>query len=50
MKYPYFPNIFKIFVVKLKLGVTNITLVLKFMKKNKFYYFQTAKVANSKNV
>ena len=27
----------------------NITLVLRFMKSNKFYYIQTAKVKNSKN-
>ena len=32
------------------LGVTNVTLVSRFMKSNKFYCVQTAKVANSKNV
>ena len=29
-------------------GVTNITLVLRFMKGDKFCYIQTAKVVNSK--
>ena len=32
----------------LLLGMTNITLVLIFMKSNKFYYVQTAKFLNSK--
>ena len=32
------------------LGVTNVTLVSRFMKSNKFFCVQTAKVANSKNV
>ena len=61
IKYPYFAKIFNFFVVKLQLlrkssdflflaGVTNITLVLRFMISNKFYYFQTAKVVNSKDV
>ena len=56
INYPYFAKIFKFFVVKLRLlrklsdilllGVTNTTLVLRFMKSNKFYYVQTAKVVN----
>ena len=51
-KYPYFTKRFKFFVVKsrllrkssdiLLLGMTNTTLVLGFMKSNKFYYVQTA--------
>ena len=60
INYPYFAKIFKIFVVILRLlrkssdilllVVTNTTLVLRFMKSNKFYYVQTAKVLNSKGV
>ena len=56
ISYPYFVRSFKLFVVKLRLlrksseilllGVTNTTLVLRFMKSNKFYYVQTAKVVN----
>ena len=58
MNYPYFAQIFNFIVVKLKLlrelrltfcfwaGVTNITLVLKFTKSNKFYSAQTAKVVD----
>ena len=34
----------------LLLVMTNNTLVLKFMKSNKFYYFQTAKVVNSQDI
>ena len=38
----------------LLLWVTNITqiytLVLRFTKRNKFYYVQTAKIVNSKDV
>ena len=34
----------------LLLGVTDITLVLRFMKSNKFYDVQTAKVVTSKDV
>ena len=47
---------FKFFVVKLRLlrkssyilllGVANTALVLRFMKSNKFYYVETAKVVN----
>ena len=54
--YPNFAKRFKVFVVKLRLlrkssdilllVVTNTTLVLRFMKGKKFYYVQTAKVAN----
>ena len=56
INYPYFDKIFKFFVVKLRLlrkssdvllvDVTNTTLVLRFMKSNKFYYVKTAKVVN----
>ena len=48
INYPYFPKLFNFFVVKLKLlrkasgflplGETNIMLVLRFLKSNKFYY------------
>ena len=60
INYPYFPKFFHFFAVKLKLlrksndisllRVTKITLVLRFMKSNKFYYVQTSKVINSKDV
>ena len=55
INYPYFPKLFRFFVVKLTLlrkssdclllGVTNITLVLRFMKSNESHYVQTVKVA-----
>ena len=55
-----FHQIFQIFVVKLKLlrrwieslllGMTEITLVLRFKTSNKFYYVQTVKDVNSKDV
>ena len=60
--YPFciLPKFSDFFVAKLKLlrkssdvlllGVTNITLVLRFMKSNKFHYVQTTKVVNSKDV
>ena len=60
INYPYFAKVFRFFVVKLKLlrkssdflllGVTKITLVLRFMNSNGFYYVQTTKVVNSKDV
>ena len=60
ISYPYFLKIFKFIVVNLRLfrklsdvlilGVTNTILVLGFMKSNKFYHVQTAKVVNSKDV
>ena len=34
----------------LLVGVSNITLVLRFMKSNNFYYVQTSKVIDSKEV
>ena len=56
----YFATLLKSFVVKLKLlkkssdflllGVTNITFMLIFKKSSKFYYVQTVKVVNSKDV
>ena len=55
LSYPYFANV----IVKLKLlrksseflllGVINITLVLRFVKRNKFYCVQTAKVVDLKD-
>ena len=60
INYPYFAKIFEFFVVKLRLlrksseilllGVDNTTSVSRFMKSNKFFYVQTAKVVNSNNV
>ena len=60
INYPYFAKLFKFFVVKLKLlrrssdslllGMTNITLVLRFVTSNKFYYVQAVKVVNLKEV
>ena len=54
------PTFHFFFVLKLKLmtkssdflllGVTDITLVLRFVKSNKFYDVQTAKVVTSKDV
>ena len=54
INYPYFAKSSKFFVVKFRLlrkssdnwllGMTNTTLVLRFMTRNKFYYVQTAKV------
>ena len=62
INYSYFAKSFNLFcckieiVKKIKCWVTlcfwvwlNITLVLRFMKSNKFYYVQTAKVVDSKN-
>ena len=59
INYPYFAEIFNFFVVKLRLlrkssevlllGGTNIILVLRFIKSDKFFCAQTAKVVNSKD-
>ena len=49
----HFAKLFNFFVVKSELLIPNdltITLMLKFMKSNKFYYFQAVKVADSKEV
>ena len=53
-------NFSNFFVVKLKLlrksskslllVMTNITLLLRFMKRSKFHYVQTMKVVNSRDV
>ena len=60
INYPYFDKIFNFFIVNLTslrklsdillLGVTNTPLLLRFIKSNKFYYTQTAKLVNSKYV
>ena len=60
VNYPYFAKLYKCFVGFSKLlkkssdllllDVTNVTLELRFMKINKFYYDLTAKVVNSEDV
>ena len=60
IKYPYSAKLFSIFCFEIEIHesisdfllmcVTNITLVLMFMKSNKFYDVRTAKVVNSKDV